>query len=321
MYSIDRRSFITGASALIGAAIPAGAAIAQALGPTLKLTASQAARLAMTTACFRHNFKPPPSNMGNEPAASGLKLDMLTTPKFLKDTFGITNMEVWCPMVPDTSLDYARKMRAAAEAVGGRIINVQIDGNYDLSAADPKRREESVVFVKGWMDRAHATGSPSVRINIGGGPRGTPLALEPALASFRTLIDYGNSIGVTVLTENHGGVGGNIDNCVAFLRALNDKTPRAIIDWGSSSATTPEARLADLSKMFPYLAMVSAKGMHFDKDYRHLDYPISPLVRATEATGFRGIYSIELYAEPDHPEDPVAAARTMIAEIVPELQG
>ncbi len=316
MHTINRRSFVAGAGALIAAAIPAGAAMAQALRPALKLTATQAARLAMTTACFRHNFTPPVG----EPATSGPKLDMLTTPKFLKDTFGITNMEVWGPMVPDTSLDYARKMRAAAEAVGGRIINVQIDGNYDLSAADPKRREDSIAFVKSWMDRANAAGSPSVRINIGGGPKGTPLALEPALKSFHTLIDYGGSIGVTVLTENHGGVGGNIDNCVAFLRALNDKTPRAIIDWGSSDAVTPEARLADLSKMFPYLALVSAKGMHFDQNYRHVDYPIGPLVRATEAIGFRGIYSIELYAEPDHPQDPVAAARTMIAEIVPELR-
>ncbi len=316
MHSITRRSFVAGAGALAGSAVPCCAASAAALQPALELTAGQAARLAMTTACFRHNFIPPTG----EPAASGPKLDMLTTPKFLKDTFGITNMEVWSPMVPDRSLDYARTMRAAAEAVGGRIINVQIDGSYDLSAADAKRRADSVQFVKDWMDRARAANSPSVRINIGGGPRGTPLALEPALESFHTLIDYGRSIDVMVLTENHGGVGGNIDNCVAFLKALNDRTPRAIIDWGSSSATTPEARLADLSKMFPYLAMVSAKGMHFDSDYRHIDYPIGPLVRATEATGFRGIYSIELYAEPDHPQDPVAAARTMIAGIVPELR-
>lgn len=316
MYSINRRSFVVGTGALLGAATSVGSAIAQTLQPALKLTAKQAARLAMNTACFRHNFTPP---LG-EPAASGPKLDMLTAPAFLRDTFGITNLEVWNLMVPDPSLDYARKMRAAAEAVGGRIMDVQIDGNYDLSAADTKRRDDSIAFAKRWMDFSKAAGSPRVRINIGGGPKGTPLALEPALASFHTLIDYGDAIGVTVLTENHGGVGGNVDNCVAFLKALNDKKPRAILDWGNSDAVTPEARFADLGTMLPYLALVKVKGVHFDKDYHHIDYPIGPIVRATEARGFRGIYSIELYAEPDHPQDPVAAARTMIAEIVPELR-
>jgi sugar phosphate isomerase/epimerase len=314
MTGLDRRTFVRGAGALAGAAAVPGWAEAQA--KPIKLTAKQAARLSITTACFRHNLDP----AVGEAAKTGPRFDMLGVPKFLKDTFGLVQIEVWNRTVPDQSIDYAKKMRASAEAVGSRVLQVQIDGDYDLSALDDKRRADSVAFAKRWMDFAAAAGAKSVRINIGGGARGAPLALEPALASFHDLIPYGMSIGIEAYTENHGTVGGNVDNCLAFMKALNDPKKRCIVDWGISNAADAAGKRADIARLYPYLALVSAKGIHFDKNYNHVDYPIAPLVKDAEATGFRGVYSIELYNEPDYPEDVVAAVRSMIAGIAPNLK-
>jgi hypothetical protein len=65
--------------------------------------------------------------------------------------------------------------------------------------------------------------------------------------------------------------------------------------------------------MFPYLEFVSAKELDFDEQNRHVNYDVVPLIKATEASGYKGIYSIEFYGKP--PKDVVAAARDLIAAI------
>ena len=321
---MDRRTLLLGAAPLLGLALTgcskaqkAAAPAAQAGPPVTTLTPAQAARLGMTTVCFRHNFDPP---IGAA-AASGPKLKMLEAPKFMKDTFGLSNVEVWNMQFEDQSIDYCHKLRAAAEAIGSKIINIQLDGDYDLSSDDPKRRADSIALVKGWMDRAAAVGAPTMRANIDAGKAGLPLKLEPTATSFRQLADYGKTIGVKILIENHIGASAKVSNVVQLLKAVNHPNCRAIIDWGNSDAPDDAARLADLSQLFPWAELVSAKGLHFDgAEYKHRDYAIAPIVRATEASGYKGIYSVELYAEPDAPADAVAACRSMIAAIAPELK-
>jgi len=320
---MDRRSFIAGALPLAGALITgfkpgqtAAKTIAAKTAPATTLTAAQFKRIGMTTVCWRHNFNPP---IGGA-ATSGPKFDMLGAPQFFKDRFGIRNVEIWNMQFPDTSIAFCKKLRANAEAIGSRIINIQLDEDYDLSSTDQKRREDSIALVKGWMDRAVAVGAPTMRANIDSGKPGLDLQIGPATQSFVALAEYAKSIGIKILIENHIGASAKVDNCVALLKAVNHPSCRSIIDWGNSDASSPEGRLADLSKLFPYVELVSAKGLHFDANYHHVDYPIAPLVAATEASGYKGIYSVELYAEPGPPADPVAACKSMINAILPELR-
>jgi sugar phosphate isomerase/epimerase len=250
---------------------------------------------------------------------TGPKFDMLGAPKYLKDNFGITGVEVWNYEMPDSSLDFCRKVRAAAEAIGSRITNLQVDGPHNLSAADPVVRASSVEAVKEWMDKAKALGAPGIRSNIGSGNARTPLAVGPATESFTALAEYGKTIGVKIMVENHGST---VEAAVAVLKAVNHPFCRGILDWGfaTQAATTPELRLAEQSVMFPYVDLVSAKGLHFDAAYNHIEYPIAPIVAATEAAGFKGVYSIELYAEPDPPPDTDAAMASMIRAIAPGVR-
>ena len=67
------------------------------------------------------------------------------------------------------SLDYCQQIKAAAEAVGSRIINIQVDGSENLSDPDAAKRAASIETIKKWMDRAAAVGAPTCRANTGGG--------------------------------------------------------------------------------------------------------------------------------------------------------
>ena len=171
-------------------------------------------------------------------------------------------MEIWSSQFADTSIDYCRTIKAAAAAVQSRIINIQVDGSENLSDPDVAKRTASIATIKQWMDRAAAVGAPTLRANTGGG---SPEAwdLNRTADSFRQLAEYGKKIGVKILIENHIGYSADIDKVVAIVKAVNDPNCRVISDWGNTPSSSPEARVAGLSKLFPYLELVSAKELEY----------------------------------------------------------
>jgi sugar phosphate isomerase/epimerase len=274
-------------------------------------------RIGITTVCFRERFASTREKKAG-PLPPGEELTLLTAPKFIADTLGLHNVEIWNLQFADTSIEYCRKIKTAAEAVGSRIINIQVDGSENLSDPDAAKRTASIATIKQWMDRAAAVGAPTMRANTGGGP---PEAwdVNRTADSFRQLAEYGKKINVKILIENHIGYSADIDKVVAVAKAVNDPYCRVISDWGNTPSSSQEARVAGLSKLFPYLELVSAKELDFDDQNRHVNYDVVPLIKATEASGYKGIYSIEFYGRP--PKDVVAAAKDMIRALAANISG
>jgi sugar phosphate isomerase/epimerase len=304
---MNRRSFLAAsfASALAGAAeTPIPPAILRRIG--------------ITTVCLRERF--PATRSKNRPAPPEGDLTLLAAPKLIADQLGLHNVEVWNFQFDDNSMEYCRQLKDAASRVGSTFLNIQLDGPYDLSSPDSAKRAESIQFVKGWMDRAVAIGSPRLRANSGGEAPGAVWDLNRVADSYRQLNDYGKKIGVKLLCENHIGFSRDIDKAVAIVKAVNDPNCRTLCDWGNTPANSNTERIAGLKKMFPYLELVSAKELDFDEQNRHISYDIVPIIKATEQSGFRGIYSIEFYTEKSPPRDPLAAAKTMIGVLAANIK-
>lgn len=277
-------------------------------------------RIAITTVCFRERFAKTRSRGAAAPAGGDLTL--LTAPKFIADNLGLHNVETWNAQFDDTSLDYCKRVKAAADAVGSRFIDLQLDlGPADnLSDPDPAKRAATLTAIKGWMDRAAAIGAPMLRANTGGG---SATAWDPKRTAdgFRQLADYGQGIGVKVLIENHIGYSADIDKVVEVVKTANHPNIGVICDWGNTPAEgTPDQKVAALGKLFPYLSLVSAKELDFDDQSRHISYDVVPIIKATEASGYKGIYSIEFYTEKQPPRDVVAAAKTMIQALAANIK-
>jgi sugar phosphate isomerase/epimerase len=308
---MNRRSLLryggrAAALAPFWAAAPAVAGLSRVSAAAQTVPPGVLRRIGITTVCFRDRFAATrDKNAGPVPA--GQELTLLTAPKFIADSLGLHNVEIWSAQFADMSLDYCKQIRAAAEAVKSRITNIQVDGSENLSDPDAAKRAASVETIKRWMDRAAAVGAPTCRANTGGG---SPEAwdLNRTADSFRQLAEYGKKIGVKILVENHIGYSADIDKVVAIIKAVNNPYCRAICDWGNSPKN--EGQVAALSKLFPHLELVSAKELDFDENNRHVNYDVVPIIKATEASGYKGIYSIEFYGKP--PKDTVAAARDMI---------
>jgi type 1 glutamine amidotransferase/sugar phosphate isomerase/epimerase len=282
-------------------------------------TADPMERIGCTTVSFRMRF---PVTRPKDYKPSEPDLDLLDVPAFFVEKLGIRNVEVWSKHFPEQTVAYAAKLRAAAAKAGARIINVQLDEPpFDLSSADAGKRRACIEATKQWMDITAACGAPSLRANTGGRPN-EPFDLQTTADSFRQLAEHGAKIGVKILVENHGGHSMKAENVAAIVKAVNSPWCRSLPDFGNMPAEfTAEQRTGFLSQILPFAHLISAKGMDFDTGCRHTSYDIGACVRAAEAAGFRGIYSVELWAPKYIPPDPIRAVKTVVETIRRNLKG
>ena len=318
---MNRREFLRrGGLALAGSTALLATPARSARGG-LAERSSKMKRIGCTTVCFRMRF---PQTQPKDYSPTEPDLTLIEVPAFFADKLGVHNVELWSRHFQDTSLQYCGKIKAEAEKVGSRIINVQLDEpGYNLSHRDPSERKEGIELVKQWMDRAAACGATSLRANTGGSAKEK---FDVAITgdSYRQLAEYGKRINVKILIENHGGHSSDPNNVVAIIKAVNPEALRqwcrTLPDFGNMPADfTLQQRNEYLEKLYPYAYLISAKGMYFDEQGKHLTYDIGACVRAAEASGFKGIYSAEQWSPKPIAIDALTATRSIIQEIVQNL--
>lgn len=296
----NRREFLAATSAGVGLASVIGCAPA----------VDARTRIGVTTVGLRERFQSTASSNGSA------DLNLLSWPSFVRTTFDVSWVEAWSRHFDELSISYCEQLQRAARDAGTQFINIQLDpfdaDLVDMAAVDESRRLADIEEVKRWMDRSLACGAPFLRANTDAPVAGRPFDRDRIADSFRRLAEYGETIGVTILVENHGGYSRDIANVEAVVRAVDHSHCRALADWGNSPGETTMDRVASLSALAPLTALVSAKGKTFNEsDWTHSDYDVAAMTRAFERNGYDGVYSIELYEVPA-PSDPVAAVRSMI---------
>ena len=275
---------------------------------------SQAAppeRIGIATWSFRHLL-----GMGRtakDPAPERAVLTALDAPKFVREELGLTQLEIIINHLEERTVAYGERLRAAADQVGVKFINFQLGGQ--MSAPDPASRAKSITEIKDGMRIAAALGAPTVRADVGG-RAGEPLDLAITADSYKQLVEFGSTIGVMPMPENHGGHSTDPDTLVSIMKAIDPRI-RAIVDWGNFRVEKQAQRIAATRKLLPHAGLVSAKVDGFDAEYRP-GYDVAELVRLVEGSGYRGKYSIEIT---NNPPDIVRAARAATEIIRANLAG
>lgn len=248
-------------------------------------------RVGIATWSFRHLLAA--GRNANAPAPERAIMTALDAPKFVREELGMTQLEIIINHLDEKTVAYGERVRAAADRVGVRFMNLQLGGQ--MSAIDPDVRAKSIAEIKDGMRIAAALGAPTVRADVGG-QAGGPLDLKIVADSYLQLVEFGTTIGVMPMPENHGGHSSNPDTLVSIMKVLDPRV-RAITDWGNIRVENAAQRVEATRKLVPYTGLVSAKFDKFDADY-HPGYDVSELVRMVEASGYRGQYSIEITTPP-----------------------
>jgi sugar phosphate isomerase/epimerase len=284
---MDRRTFLAATSMAALASLRAAPLLAQGTIPARKL-----ARLSVSTSSYRANYE------GRFNVATATpKLSHRTFPAYIKEKFGITKIELWDQQFGPNGHSFAecRAIRAAADTAGVQVVSVEVEDMAPIDALDPEDRAQAVAEGKVWLDKAKVLGCASMRFNVNRGKGEVNQA--PAVEVLRQMADYGRKLGIIVLLENHGGATSTIPNLIAMVKAVNHPFLKAEPDWGAWSP--PGDRYEAMKSAMAVAQIVSAKGLVFDPNtYEHTSYDVARLVKDAESTGFKGVYSIELYNNP-----------------------
>jgi sugar phosphate isomerase/epimerase len=266
-------------------------------------------RIGMTSVTFRMRF---PATRPPQHPDFGSDLTLMDIPQYFADRFRLHNVELWSEHFADRSSAYLSDLRKQVERAGSKVINIQVDGPYDLSDTDEQARSRSVDFIRQWIDTAVGVGSPAIRANSG--KIGT---FEQCVKSFRELAEYGRQTGVIVLVENHFGVTDvNPPDHVRLMQIVDSPYLRTLPDFGNYA---PEVRYEGLKAIMPWAYLISAKAEGFNDQWEHTRFDFDQCMRIAEDGGFTGIYSAEYWDQTGNQENPEKVADWIIEHIAAHL--
>ena len=188
------------------------------------------------------------------------------------------------------------ELRARVKAAGAELINVQVDGAYDLASTNEEERQRSLATVRKWIDAAALLGSRAVRINPGrsGG------SVEKSIASMKDLNRYCVSKRLPLLIENHFGLEMDPEVHLRIREAAGPENIYTLPDFGNYPV---ETMWKSLAKILPFAYLVSAKAVDFDAQGAHVSYDFDRCVQLCERAGFKGIYLVEQWSRKDQDLD------------------
>jgi sugar phosphate isomerase/epimerase len=254
---------------------------------------SRGDRVGMGTVIFRNRFtqtKPKGIERVENP------LTLLDVPAYYRKRFKVRQLEFWSHHFESLDPAYLAELRGRIEAARAELINVQMDGAYDLASTDEVERQRSLVLARNWIDAAASLGSRAVRINPGK-PGGS---IDQSIASMRELNQYCISRRLPLLTENHFGLEMNPDVHLRIREAAGPENSYTDPDFGNY---TVETMWESLAKIIPFAYVVSAKAVDFDASGQHISYDFDRCVRMCERAGFKGIYLVEQWSRKDQDLD------------------
>ncbi len=252
----------------------------------LRAAAPAADRVGMGTVIFRNRFvqtRPKSVTTIDNP------LTLLEVPAYHRDRFKAGKLEFWSHHFESHEKPYLTELTARVKSAGAELVNIQVEGSYDLGSADEAERQRSLALARQWIDAAALVGSRAVRIN----PGKTGGSIEKSIASMKELNQYCVAKGLPLLTENHFGL--EMDPAV-HLRIREEAGPANFYTLPDFGNYPVETLWDSLAKILPYAYVISAKGVDFDTDGKHLSYDFDRCIQMCERSGFRGIYLVEQWS-------------------------
>ncbi len=275
---MNRRSFLSRSGTL---------ALTAWLSPSAHAAPTPAnSRVAMGTVLFRYRFK---QTKPKELPELKNELTLLQTPAFLRDRFGVKNIEFWSNHFESLDPAYLDSLRSKIKDANSTLVNVQIDSSYNLAAENDDERQNSLAEVKRWIDAVSSIGSQAIRIN----PGHAKGSVDQSILSMKQVNAWCREKKLVLLTENHFGLEMDPDIHLRIIREAGPDNIHTLPDFGNYPDAT---RSASLAKILPHAYLISAKVIDFNEKMEHISFDFDACVRQAESLGFKGLYSVEQWS-------------------------
>lgn len=209
----------------------------------------------------------------------------LDFPRIAREDFNLNGIEFVNTLFEVPTLEYLKALKQRAADQGISMLLIMVDDEGDACATTREERRQFVTCHQKWVDIAHFLGCHAIRTNCRGPQKiNEQEALNWAAESYRMLLEYSKSSGISILIENHGGISDDADWMLALMKEVNDPAFGTYPDWRKPDLEYDNFDY--LQKVLPY-----AKGM----SYRNQpdDALTWKMIGLCKASGYSGWYGIE----------------------------
>jgi len=245
------------------------------------------------------------------------ELDNLDFASLTKEKFGIEAVEYVNQFFRDKAKDaaYLAEMNKRAKDAGVYQHLIMVDGEGRLGDPDAAKRKAAVENHHKWAEAAKTLGCAMIRVNAastGSFEEQQKLAAD----GLRQLTEFADTLGISVVVENHGGLSSNGQWLAGVMKLVGHPRCGTLPDFGNFYEYDRYQGVADL---MPFAKAVSAKSYDFDAkgDEAKIDY--RRMMKIVKDAGYRGWVGIEYEGTTMPEHDGVMATKKLLETIRKEL--
>ena len=227
-----------------------------------------------------------------------------------KNKFGLSAVEYVNSFFFDKAGDknYLNEMKMRADDLGIESLLIMCDNEGSLGDPDPIARTRAVENHYKWAEAAKLLGCHSIRVNayLTESLHGTLLGdysttgsyenqINLAADGLRRLTEYGDTLGINTIVENHGGLSSNGQWLAAVMEKVDHPRVGTLPDFGNFRIQGEEwyDRYKGVEELMPYAKAVSAKSHDFDSQGNEINTDYYKMMNIVLDAGYSGYVGIE----------------------------
>ncbi len=227
-----------------------------------------------------------------------------------KNKFGLSAVEYVNSFFFDKAGDknYLNEMKMRADDLGIESLLIMCDNEGSLGDPDPIARTKAVENHYKWAEAAKLLGCHSIRVNayLTESLHGTLLGdysttgsyenqINLAADGLRRLTEYGDTLGINTIVENHGGLSSNGQWLAAVMEKVDHPRVGTLPDFGNFRIQGEEwyDRYKGVEELMPYAKAVSAKSHDFDSQGNEINTDYYKMMNIVLDAGYSGYVGIE----------------------------
>lgn len=231
----------------------------------------------------------------------GGKLTNLDFPAKAKNDFGISAVEYVNQFFKDKATDqaYLNDLKKRCDDNGVTSVLIMCDGEGNLGELDKKKRELAVENHKKWADAAKFLGCHSIRVNAYGEGSAEEVS-KSATDGLRLLSEYGKTVGINVIVENHGGFSSDGQWLSKVISGTGMDNCGTLPDFGNfclrregEECKEMYDRYKGTEEMMPFAKGVSAKVYDLDEQGNCIETDYNKMLQIVKNSGYTGHIGIE----------------------------
>ena len=224
------------------------------------------------------------------------KIDHLDFISLTKTEFGLDAVEYVNSFFFDKAQDqkYLNEMKTRADDHNVKSLLIMCDNEGNLGDPDENKRNQAVENHYKWAEAAKFLGCHSIRVNARSEGSWDD-QIELAADGLRRLNEFGNSIGINTIVENHGGLSSNGKWLSAVMERVDHSRVGTLPDFGNFRIQGDEwyDRYQGMKELMPYAKAVSAKSHEFDEKGNETGSDFYRIMNIVLDAGYKGYVGIE----------------------------